>query len=260
MHDLGEHHLKDLEQPVSLFQVVIAGLPADFLSPRTRNRSSDTFPAQLPPLIGREHEVTTVVRLLRRADVRLVTLTGPGGTGKTRLALQVASMLVDVFAGGMFFVSLASIRDPVLVMPTIARALGLRDGVEQSVFARLAEMLQRDPTLLLLDNFEQVLEAALQLADLLASCPQLKLLVTSREVLHIRSEREFAVPPLALPDLARPPKLAALARTPAVALFLQRAQAASPEFKLTSANAERWQRFVFVLMGFHWPSNWPRRG
>jgi predicted ATPase/class 3 adenylate cyclase len=237
LRDLGEHHLKDLEQPVSLSQVVIVGLPADFPPPRTRNRRSDTFPAQLTPLIGREHEIATVVRLLRRADVRLVTFTGPGGTGKTRLALQVASMLADVFAGGVFFVSLASIRDPVLVMPTIARALGLRDGVEQSAFARLVEMLQRDPILLLSDNFEQVVEAAPQVADLLASCPQLKLLVTSREVLHIRSEREFAVPPLALPDLAHLPKLAALARTPAVALFLQRAQAASPEFKLTSANA-----------------------
>ncbi len=237
LRDLGEHHLKDLEQPVFLYQLVIAGLPADFPPLRTYNLSFDTLPAQLTPLIGREHEVTTVVRLLRRDKVRLVTFTGPGGTGKTRLALQVAAELVDVFVGGVFFVSLASIRDPTLVMPTIARALGIRDGVGRPALARLVELLQQKRVLLLLDNFEQVVEAAPQVADLLTSCPQLKLLVTSREVLHVRSEREFAVPPLALPDPTHLPKLAALARTPSVALFSQRAQAARPEFKLTSTNA-----------------------
>jgi predicted ATPase/class 3 adenylate cyclase len=237
LRDLGEHHLKDLEEPVALYQVVIAGLPADFPPPRTQDRRPNTLPVQLTPLIGREHEVTTVMRLLRRKDVRLVTFTGPGGTGKTRLALQVASELADEFVGGVFFVPLACLRDPTLVMPTIARALGIRDGTEQSIFARLVEALQQQQVLLLLDNFEQVVDAAPQIAELLTFCPQLKLLVTSREVLHVRSEREFAVPPLALPDPAHLPKLSALARTPAVALFLQRAQAARPEFKLTSTNA-----------------------
>jgi predicted ATPase/class 3 adenylate cyclase len=237
LRDLGEHHLKDLEQPISLYQLVIAGLPADFPPLKTHDRRSDTLPVQLTPLIGREHEVTTVVRLLRRDKVRLVTFTGPGGTGKTRLALQVASELAGVFVGGVFFVSLSSISDPMLVMPGIARALGIRDGVGQPVLARLVEVLQQKQVLLLLDNFEQVVEAASQVADLLTSCPQLKLLVTSREVLHVRSEREFAVPPLALPDPTHLPKLAALARAPSVALFLQRAQAARPEFKLTSTNA-----------------------
>ncbi len=237
LRDLGEHHLKDLEQAVHLYQVVIAGLPADFPPLRTHDRRSDTLPVQLTPLIGREREVATAARLLRRNNVRLVTFTGPGGTGKTRLALQVASELSDAFAGGVFFVSLASLNDPALVIPTIARALGIRDSMGQPVFARLVEVLQQKQALLLLDNFEQVVEAAPQVADLLTSCPQLKLLVTSREVLHVRSEHEFAVPPLALPDPSHLPKLAALARTPAVALFLQRAQAARPEFKLTSTNA-----------------------
>src|SRR5438876_1211928 len=237
LRDLGEHHLKDLKQAVHLYQVVIAGLPADFPPLRTHDRRSDTLPVQLTPLIGREHEVTAVVRLLRREKVRLVTFTGPGGTGKTRLALQVASELADVFVGGVFFVSLASLNDPMLVIPTIARALGIRDGVGQPALARLVEVLQQKQVLLLLDNFEQVVEAAPQVMELLTSCPQLKLLVTSREVLHVRSEREFAVPPLALPDPTNLPKLAALARTPSVALFLQRAQAARPEFKLTSTNA-----------------------
>ncbi len=237
LRDLGKHHLKDLEQAVHLYQMVIAGLPTDFPPLKTRDRRSDTLPVQPTPLIGREHEVTAVVRLLHRNNVRLVTFTGPGGTGKTRLALQVASELGDVFVGGVFFVSLASINDPMLVIPTIARALGIRDSMGQPVLARLVEVLQQKQVLLLLDNFEQIVEAAPQVADLLTSCPQLKLLVTSREVLHVRSEREFAVPPLALPDPAHLPKLAALARTPAVALFLQRAQAARPEFKLTSTNA-----------------------
>src|SRR3989440_6836786 len=237
LRDLGEHHLKDLEQAVHLYQAVIAGLPADFPPLRTHDRRSDTLPVQLTPLIGREHEVTAVVRLLRREKVRLVTFTGPGGTGKTRLALQVAAELRDVFVGGVIFVSLASLNDPMLVIPTIARALGIRDNMGQPVFARLVEVLQQKQVLLLLDNFEQVVEAAPQVADLLTSCPELKLLVTSREVLHVRSEREFAVPPLALPDPTHLPKLAALARAPSVALFLQRAQAARPEFKLTSTNA-----------------------
>ena len=237
LRDLEEHHLKDLEQAVHLYQVVIAGLPADFPPLRTHDRRSSNLPAQLTPLIGRERDVAAVVRLLRRDGVRLVTFTGPGGMGKTSLALRVAAELRKVFSGGVFFVSLASLNDAALVIPTIARTLGVRESMGQPVLARLVEVLQREQVLLLLDNFEQVVEAAPQVAELLASCPQLKLLVTSREVLHVRSEREFAVPPLALPDPARLPKLAALARIPAVALFLQRAQAARPEFKLSSANA-----------------------
>src|SRR5713101_1591906 len=237
LRDLGEHHLKDLEQAVHLYQAVITGLPADFPPLRTHDRRSDTLPVQLTPLIGREHEVTAVVRLLRREKVRLVTFTGPGGTGKTRLALQVASELADVFVGGVFFVSLASISDPMLVMSTIARALGIRDGVGQPVLARLVEVLQQKQVLLFLDNFEQVVEAAPQVADLLISCPQLKLLVTSREVLHVRAEHEFAVPPLELTDPAHLSELAAIARSPSVALFLQLAQAVKPEFRLAITNA-----------------------
>src|SRR5258708_7602191 len=236
LRDLGERRLKDVERPIHLYQLVIAGLPADFPALKTLDSRSDSLPVQPTPLIGREQEVVITGQLLRREDVRLVTLTGPGGTGKTRLGIQVAAGLSDVFADGVYFVSLAPISDPMLVLPAIAKTLGIRDGVGQSLSARLAEALLKKQVLLLLDNFEQVIEAAPQVADLLTSCPQLKVLVTSREVLHVRAEHEFAVPPLELPDPAHLSELAAIARAPSVALFLQRAQAVKPACRLTITN------------------------
>ena len=236
LHDLGEHRLKDFEHPVRLYQVAIAELPTNFAPPKTLGSRHDSLPVPPTALLGREHEVTILVQRLCREDVRLVTLTGPGGTGKTRLGIHVASELRDLFVGGVFFVSLAPINDAVLVMPTIAQALGIRDGAGQPLFTRLAEMLQPQPVLLFLDNFEQVVGAASQVADLLMTCPQLKVLITSREVLHVRAEHEFVVPPLALPDPAHLPTLAGLASFPSVALFLHRAQAVKPEFQLTMTN------------------------
>ena len=237
LRDLGEHRLKDFVQAMRLYQVVIAGLPADFPPLKTLDGRADTLPVPPTALVGREDEVAQIGKLLRREDVRLVTLTGPGGTGKSRLSIQVAAGLRDVFMGGVFFVSLAPITDPMLVLPTIAQVLGIRDGAGQALALRVVETLQRRPVLLVLDNFEQVVGAAGQVADLLASCLRLKVLVTSREVLHVRAEHEFAVPPLALPDPARLPRLAALARFSSVALFVQRVQAVKPEFRLTTANA-----------------------
>ncbi len=237
LRDLGEHHLKDFEETMRLYQVVIAGLPADFPPPRTLAGRTDTLPVPPTALIGREDELEQIEKLLYREDVRLVTLTGPGGTGKSRLAIQVAAGLRAMFVGGIFFVSLAPITDPSLVLPTIAQVLGIRDGTGQTQTQRLMEMLRRRPVLLVIDNFEQVIEAADRVADLLAACPPLKVLVTSREVLHVRAEHEFAVPPLALPDPAHLPALETLARFPSVALFIQRAQAVKPEFRLTEANA-----------------------
>ena len=237
LHDLGEHRLKDFDHPVHLYQGVFADLPTNFMPPKTLGSRQGSLPVLPTALIGREQEVTTLVQRLRREEVRLVTLTGPGGTGKTCLGIQVASELRELFAGGVWFVSLAPIKEAVLVMPTIAQALGIRDGGGPALFARLAAVLQPQPVLLFLDNFEQVVGAASQVADLLMACPQLKVLVTSREVLHVRAEHEFVVPPLALPDPAHLPALAALASLPSVALFLQRAQAVKPEFELTMTNA-----------------------
>src|SRR5205085_661894 len=190
---------------------------------KTLDTHPNNLPVQLTPFIGREQELTAVQQLLCRDDVHLLTLTGPGGTGKTRLGLQVAAELSDRFADGVFFVNLAPISDPALVVSTIAQTLDMREGTGRPLLERLREELQQKQMLLLLDNFEQVVTAGIQVVDLLAACPRLKVLLTSREVLHVRGEREFAVPPLELPDTKHLPDLAALAHNTAVALFVQRA-------------------------------------
>ncbi len=210
LRDLGEHRLKDLGRPRRLFQLVISDLPADFPPLRTLDTYPNNLPVQLTPFIGREQELATVGQLLRRENMRLLTLTGPGGTGKTRLGVQVAAELTDSFASGVFFVNLAPVNDTALVVPTIAETLGMRAGAGQSPLERLREDLRQKQMLLLLDNFEQVVSAAGQVVDLLAACPRLKVLVTSREVLHVRAEHEFAVSPLPLPDLKDLPDLATL--------------------------------------------------
>ncbi|TMD62504.1 MAG: tetratricopeptide repeat protein, partial [Chloroflexi bacterium] len=203
---------------------------------RQLNVRPHNLPAQLSPLIGREHEIQAVCTLLRRAEVRLVTLTGIGGVGKTRLGLEVATHLLGDFPDGVCFVPLAPISDPDLVIATIAQTLGIQEAGEQPLLDLLQAHLRDKRLLLLLDNFEQVLAAAPGLADLLSGCPQLKILVTSRAVLHLHGEHEFSVPPLALPDLIHLPEREALSQYAAVALFLQCAQAARPNFQLTPAN------------------------
>jgi predicted ATPase/DNA-binding CsgD family transcriptional regulator len=203
----------------------------------TKGGFKHNLPAQLTPLLGREQEVATVCVLLRRPDVRLLTLTGTGGIGKTRLGLQIATDLLADFADGVCFVPVAPISDPELVVPTIAQAFGLQERGEQPLLSKLQAYLRDKRLLLLLDNFEQLLSAAPSLAELLADCPQLKILVTSRATLHIQGEHEFAVPPLAVPDLAHLPEGEVLSQYAAVALFVQRAQAIKRDFQLTKANA-----------------------
>jgi predicted ATPase/DNA-binding CsgD family transcriptional regulator len=196
-----------------------------------------TLPAPLTPLVGREREIAAVCALLSRPEVRLVTLTGTGGVGKTRLALEVAAELRDRFTDGVFFVNLAPISDPTFVVPTIAQTLELKETGEQPLLDLLQASLRDKQLLLLLDNFEQVLSVASQLADLLAACPKLKVLVTSRFVLHLRGEQEFTVPPLAAPDPKHLPDLAVLSQYEAVELFIARAQAVKLGFQVTHANA-----------------------
>src|SRR6266566_3981380 len=237
LRDLGAHRLKDLQQKSHLYQLVIADLPADFPPLKTLDMHPNNLPVQPTPLIGRAKEVALVQNLLRREEVRLLTLTGPGGIGKTRLGLQVAAELSDRFADGVFFVNLAPISDSTFVVPAIAQTLDLKETGEQSLHDLLQASLQDRQLLLLLDNFEQVLGAASQVADLLAACPRLKVLVTSRFVLHVRGEQEFAVPPLAVPSPTHLPDLVSLSQYEAVALFISRAQAVKPDFQVTNANA-----------------------
>lgn len=194
------------------------------------------LPIPATPLIGREQEVQTLCALLQRPEVRLLTVTGMAGVGKTRLALQVAANLAERFAEGAQFVSLAALNDPELVLPTLAQALGLRESGTMPVLTLLTTALREQHVLLVLDNFEQVIAAAPHLAALLEACPAVKLLVTSREVLHLRAEYQFVTPPLALPTLQQI-ESSALEKNPAVQLFLQHAQAVQQGFRLTPDNA-----------------------
>src|SRR3989440_550460 len=237
LRDLGEHRLKDLQHPSHLFQLVIGGLPADFPPLKTLDTHPHNLPIQPTPLIGREREFAAVQQLLVREDVRLLTLTGPGGSGKTRLGLHVAAELSDHFTDGIYFVNLAPISDAELVVPTIAQTLGVKESATRSMVEQLQAFLQEKLPLLVLDNFEQVVSAAPRLSDLLASCSHLKLLVTSRAVLHLSAQHEFVVPPLSLPDLNHLPDLVPLSQYEAVALLIARSQALKPEVQASHAHA-----------------------
>ena len=237
LRDLGAHRLKDLQYPEQVFQLLIDGVLADFPPLATLDAHPNNLPVQRDPLIGREQEITAITELLRRPSVGLVTLTGTGGTGKTRLSFQVAADLLDDFLDGTWFVDLAPISDPDLVVTTIAHALGVKEARGQSISEALKRSLRDKHLLLLLDNFEQIVAAAPLLTDLLAATRHLKVLVTSREVLHVSSEHEYPVPPLALPDPNRLRPLERLTQYAAVALFMQRAQAVKPDFQVTSQDA-----------------------
>ena len=238
LRGLGEHRLKDLEHPSHLYQFVIPGLPADFPPLKTLDAHTHNLPIQLTSLIGREQEIAAVRHLLQRQEVRLLTLTGPGGTGKTRLALQAAAELSEEFKDGVFFVDLAPLSEPELVVPTIAQTLGLKEAAGQPLLDLVSAWLREKELLLLLDNFEQVAEAAVEVSALLARCRKLHVLVTSRAVLYLSGEHEFPVPPLSLPDPKHLPDLETLSQYESVALFIVRAKAVKPDFQVTNANAQ----------------------
>ena len=249
LRDLGSHRLKDL-QPQPLSQLVIDGLPSDFPTLRSLDEQPNNLPAQLTSFVGRDRELQDVADLL--AEHRLLTLTGPGGTGKTRLALQAAAQVADGFPGGTWFVPLEPLRDPALVLPTIARALGVFPRPGEQPGDALASALRGKRLLVVLDNMEQVVAAAPDVAALLRACPLLHVIVSSRAVLRVAGEQEYRVPGLPTPPdpgrrasgvlegLATPvPRFEAadLQRYEAVRLFVARATAVQPGFSISDENA-----------------------
>ncbi|MDQ3226783.1 MAG: NB-ARC domain-containing protein, partial [Chloroflexota bacterium] len=229
LRDLGEHPLRDLYELQRVFQLLHPDLPADFPPIRSLAIGPNNLPVQLTPFLGREEQVARVVDLLSREDVRLLTITGPGGVGKTRVALQAAADVLEDFPDGVWFVDLSVLDDPTLVPPAIAAVLGVRE--EGSGLAeRLAGVLGGKRLLLVLDNFERVLEAASFVTRLLARAPGAKLLVTSRAPMHTSGEQEYSLAPFLLPDPAHLPPLEQVLQFDAVRLFAERAKAVKPDF------------------------------
>src|SRR5262245_18918485 len=218
LHDLGEHRLKDLTAPQRIFQLIGAGLEREFPPLKTLESRPTNLPPQPTRLIGREQELAEVGELLRQPDVRMLTVTGPGGAGKTRLVLQAAADQLDEFDDGVYFVGLADIGEPTLVIPTIGRTLGVKESGGISPEEGLERYLHERELLLVLDNFEHLLEAAPEIHDLVLGAPAVKAISSSRAPLRVSSEREYPIPDLGEDE--------------AVTLFCERAQATRPDFRL----------------------------
>ncbi len=208
-----------------------------FIPPTGQEDLVYTLPVPLTPLIGRERDAAVVRSLLVRGETRLLTLTGPGGVGKTRLGLEVARGAANLFPDGALFVDLAPLGDAVLVLSTVSQALGLRATGDRPLLEAIQGHLREKRLLLVLDNFEHVLGAVSEVASLVSSCPKLAVLATSRAPLRVRGERQYPVPPLRLPDLVHARDAEEVARAPAVEFFVERAREASPSFELTENNA-----------------------
>jgi predicted ATPase/class 3 adenylate cyclase len=247
LHGLGRHRLRDLEVAEELSQLLIEGLPSDFPPIRSLDTTPNNLPVQATSFLGRDDEIAEVSALLESS--RLLTLTGPGGTGKTRLSLQVAASVADRFPDGVTFVALGSIEQVDLVVPTIAREVGVPDAGGAQPMERLVAHLRDRRALLVLDNFEQILGAAPAVGDLLAGAPGISILVTSRSPLHVYGEHEYPVPPLDVPDPTRLPPLAVLSQYESVALFVDRARAGMPSFEVTNENAPAVAEICYRLDG-----------
>jgi predicted ATPase/class 3 adenylate cyclase len=235
IRDLGAHRLKDIEHPEHLFDLAIDRLPSDFPPPKTLDVRPNNLPVQLTSFVGRDAEIAEAARLLR--EHRLVTLTGPGGTGKTRLAMAVATELLPAVTDGAFFVDLSIVDDPGAVPSAVAQAVGAQEEPGRPLIDTLTDSLAEKELLLIPDNVEHLPEAGPVIERLLTAAPGLRVLATSRTPLNLYGEQELLVPPLALPDPRDLPELDAVAGYEAVGLFIDRARAARHDFALTTENA-----------------------
>jgi predicted ATPase/class 3 adenylate cyclase len=253
LRQLGEHRLRDLARPEHLFQLVAADLPSHFPALRSLESVPNNLPVQLTSFIGREREMSEVKRLL--ASTRLFTLTGSGGTGKTRLSLQVAAEILDSFPDGVWLVEFATIDDATLVVETVAAALEIRQEADRPLASTLTTFLRNRHLLLIFDNCEHVVAACARLAEtLLRACPHLRILASSREPLGIAGETAWPLPPLSLPDHWRelaegPDALERLTQYEAVRLFIDRATIVRPAFQLTNENVPTVARICWRLDG-----------
>lgn len=239
LKDMGERRLKDLTRPEAVYQLLHPDLSVEFPPLKSLDIHPHNLPLEPTPLIGRERELESVQKMLLDTGVRVVTLTGPGGMGKTRLGLQVAAEMIEFYKDGAFFIDLAPVRDPALFFSSIAQTLRVKETGGRSLLDTLKDYLRGKQILLLLDNFEQIMKAELQVVQLLTSCSGLKILVTSREPLHVRGEIIFAVPSLSLPERIdrKLPSIEKLTQYEAVRLFIERAKALKQDFSITNSNA-----------------------
>lgn len=237
LKDLGLHRLKDLTRPESVFQLLHPDLPLEFPPLKSLNAHIHNLPIQPTPLIGREKEQETIKAMLDDVNTRVVTLTGPGGIGKTRLALQTAAENIENYRHGVFFIDLSSVFNTEMVMPVIAETMHIKESGTQSVFHNIVEYLKNKHVLLVLDNFEQIINAELQIVELFTECPLLKILITSREPLHVRGEKAFAIPPLTFPKLEKNKSIEKLTQFEAVRLFIESALSVKQDFRINNDNA-----------------------
>ncbi|MCI0553195.1 MAG: tetratricopeptide repeat protein [Anaerolineae bacterium] len=248
LRDLGEHRLKDLIRPERVYQFIAPDLPSDFPPLKSLDNFPHNLPLQVTSFIGREKEMTEVKRLLW--DSRLVTLTGPGGTGKSRLSLQIAADFLELYPDGAWLVELAPLADPALLPQTVANVLGIRESSGHPIMSLLTDHLRTKELLLILDNCEHLVEACAQLVDtLLKACPHILILASSREVLGIAGEATFRVPSLSTPDARRLPSFETLTQYEAVRLFIERAEMALPGFTVTKDNAPAIAQICYRLDG-----------
>lgn len=236
LRDMELHRLKDLGRPEHVYQLLTSDLPSDFPALKSLEYWPNNLPQQTTSFIGREKEVGEIKSLLGKT--RLLTLTGAGGAGKTRLGLQVAADLLESEENGVFLAEFAPLSDPTLVGQTVAQALDVREEANRPITQTLTDFLKPKKLLLLFDNCEHVLNDAARLADaLLRACPGVRILASSREGLNILGEMTYRVPSLSLPDPKKPQTVESLTQYEAVRLFIERAQAAQPSFAVTNQNA-----------------------